>query len=178
MILFIDNYDFFIWNLYQYFCELGVEVLVRCNDVLMLEEIVVLVLEKIVILSGFCMLDEVGIFFVVICYYVGKMLLLGVCFGYQVIVQVFGVIIVWVVQVMYGKILFIEYNGEGVFQGLNNFLMVICYYLLVIDLLMFLFEFNVIVCSVSGEIMGICYCEWDFEGVQFYLESIFSEQGY
>lgn len=121
------------------------------------------------------MLDEVGIFFDVICYYVGCLLIFGVCFGYQVMVQVFGGKVVCVVKVMYGKILLIIYNGEGVFWGLVNLFIVICYYLLVVEPDLLLVCFDVMVWSEICEIMGICYCQWDLEGVQFYLESIFSE---
>ena len=120
MILLIDNYDSFTWNLYQYFCELGAEVLVRRNDALTLEEIAALAPEKIVISPGPCTPDEAGISLAVIRHYAGKTPLLGVCLGHQAIAQAFGATIVRAAQVMHGKTSLIEHNGEGVFQGLNN----------------------------------------------------------
>ena len=133
MILLIDNYDSFTWNLYQYFCELGAEVLVRRNDALTLEEIAALAPEKIVISPGPCTPDEAGISLAVIRHYAGKTPLLGVCLGHQAIAQAFGATIVRAAQVMHGKTSLIEHNGEGVFQGLNNPLTVTRYHSLVID---------------------------------------------
>lgn len=132
MLLMIDNYDFFIYNLVQYFGEFKVEVKVVCNDELSVEQIEVLVFECIVFFFGFCIFNEVGVLLVVIECFVGKLLLFGVCFGYQSIGQVFGGEVVWVWQVMYGKISLIYYKDFGVFVGLVNFLMVMCYYLLVV----------------------------------------------
>ncbi|MGP4881214.1 anthranilate synthase component II, partial [Klebsiella pneumoniae] len=102
MILLIDNYDSFTWNLYQYFCELGAEVLVRRNDALTLEEIAALAPEKIVISPGPCTPDEAGISLSVIRHYAGKTPLLGVCLGHQAIAQAFGATIVRAAQVMHG----------------------------------------------------------------------------
>ena len=178
MILLIDNYDSFTWNLYQYFCELGAEVLVRRNDALTLEEIAALAPEKIVISPGPCTPDEAGISLAVIRHYVGKTPLLGVCLGHQAIAQAFGATIVRAAQVMHGKTSLIEHNGEGVFQGLNNPLTVTRYHSLVIDPPTLPSEFNVTARSASGEIMGIRHREWDLEGVQFHPESILSEQGH
>lgn len=178
MILLIDNYDSFTWNLYQYFCELGAEVLVRRNDALTLEEIAALAPEKIVISPGPCTPDEAGISLAVIRHYAGKTPLLGVCLGHQAIAQAFGATIVRAAQVMHGKTSLIEHNGEGVFQGLNNPLTVTRYHSLVIDPPTLPSEFNVTARSASGEIMGIRHREWDLEGVQFHPESILSEQGH
>ncbi|MGK2725936.1 aminodeoxychorismate synthase component 2 [Klebsiella pneumoniae] len=178
MILLIDNYDSFTWNLYQYFCELGAEVLVRRNDALTLEEIAALAPEKIVISPGPCTPDEAGISLAVIRHYAGKTPLLGVCLGHQAIAQAFGATIVRAAQVMHGKTSLIEHNGEGVFQGLNNPLTVTRYHSLVIDPPTLPSEFNVTARSASGEIMGIRHREGDLEGVQFHPESILSEQGH
>ncbi|BDO00785.1 aminodeoxychorismate synthase component 2 [Klebsiella quasipneumoniae] len=178
MILLIDNYDSFTWNLYQYFCELGAEVLVRRNDALTLEEIATLAPEKIVISPGPCTPDEAGISLAVIRHYAGKTPLLGVCLGHQAIAQAFGATIVRAAQVMHGKTSLIEHNGEGVFQGLNNPLTVTRYHSLVIDPPTLPPEFIVTARSASGEIMGIRHRDWDLEGVQFHPESILSEQGH
>ncbi|HBS5719118.1 TPA: aminodeoxychorismate synthase component 2 [Klebsiella aerogenes] len=178
MILLIDNYDSFTWNLYQYFCELGAEVLVKRNDELTLAEIASLVPEKIVISPGPCTPDESGISLDVIRRYAGKTPLLGVCLGHQAIAQAFGAAIVRAAQVMHGKTSLIEHNGEGVFKGLNNPLTVTRYHSLVIDPPTLPADFIVTARSASGEIMGIRHRQWDLEGVQFHPESILSEQGH
>ncbi|MEB6561863.1 aminodeoxychorismate synthase component 2 [Klebsiella aerogenes] len=178
MILLIDNYDSFTWNLYQYFCELGAEVLVKRNDELTLAEIASLAPEKIVISPGPCTPDESGISLDVIRRYAGKTPLLGVCLGHQAIAQVFGAAIVRAAQVMHGKTSLIEHNGEGVFKGLNNPLTVTRYHSLVIDPPTLPADFIVTARSAIGEIMGIRHRQWDLEGVQFHPESILSEQGH
>ena len=178
MILLIDNYDSFTWNLYQYFCELGAEVLVKRNDELTLEEIATLAPEKIVISPGPCTPDESGISLAVIGHYAGKVPLLGVCLGHQAIAQVFGATIVRAAKVMHGKTSPISHDGRGVFQGLNNPLTVTRYHSLVIDPDTLTECFDVTARSESGEIMAIRHREWDLEGVQFHPESILSEQGH
>ena len=178
MILLIDNYDSFTWNLYQYFCELGAEVLVRRNDELTLEEIAALMPEKIVISPGPCTPNESGISLAVIARYAGQVPLLGVCLGHQAIAQVFGATIVRAAKVMHGKTSPIYHNGQGVFQGLNNPLTVTRYHSLLIDPATLPEFFEVTSRSESGEIMAIRHREWDLEGVQFHPESILSEQGH
>ena len=178
MILLIDNYDSFTWNLYQYFCELGAEVLVRRNDELTLEEIAALMPEKIVISPGPCTPNESGISLAVIARYAGQVPLLGVCLGHQAIAQVFGATIVRAANVMHGKTSPIYHNGQGVFQGLNNPLTVTRYHSLLIDPATLPECFEVTARSESGEIMAIRHREWDLEGVQFHPESILSEQGH
>ncbi|MEL0550932.1 MULTISPECIES: aminodeoxychorismate synthase component 2 [Raoultella] len=178
MILLIDNYDSFTWNLYQYFCELGAEVLVRRNDELTLEEIAALAPEKIVISPGPCTPNESGISLAVIAHYAGRVPLLGVCLGHQAIAQVFGATIVRAATVMHGKTSPIRHNGTGVFLGLNNPLVVTRYHSLLIDPATLPDCFDVTARSESGEIMGIRHREWDLEGVQFHPESILSEQGH
>ncbi len=178
MILLIDNYDSFTWNLYQYFCELGAEVLVKRNDELTLAEIASLAPEKIVISPGPCTPDESGISLDVIRRYAGKTPLLGVCLGHQAIAQVFGAAIVRAAQVMHGKTSLIEHNGEGVFKGLNNPLTVTRYHSLVIDPPTLPADFIVTARSASGEIMGIRHRQWDLACVQVPPESILSEQGH
>ncbi|HAT1621724.1 TPA: aminodeoxychorismate synthase component 2 [Raoultella planticola] len=178
MILLIDNYDSFTWNLYQYFCELGAEVVVRRNDELTLEEIAALMPEKIVISPGPCTPNESGISLAVIARYAGQIPLLGVCLGHQAIAQVFGATIVRAAKVMHGKTSPVHHNGQGVFQGLNNPLTVTRYHSLLIDPATLPECFEVTAHSESGEIMAIRHREWDLEGVQFHPESILSEQGH
>ncbi len=178
MILLIDNYDSFTWNLYQYFCELGAEVVVRRNDVLSLEDVAALNPQKIVISPGPCTPDESGISLAVIKHYAGKVPILGVCLGHQAIAQVMGATIVRAAKVMHGKTAPVIHNGTGVFSGLNNPLTVTRYHSLVIDPPTLPDCFEVTAWSETREIMGIRHREWDLEGVQFHPESILSEQGH
>lgn len=178
MILLIDNYDSFTWNLYQYFCELGASVEVRRNDEITLADIAALAPRKIVISPGPCTPDESGISLAVIQHYAGKLPLLGVCLGHQAIAQVFGATIVRAAKVMHGKTSPVTHNATGVFAGLNNPLTVTRYHSLVIDPATLPACFDVTAWSESDEIMGIRHREWDLEGVQFHPESILSEQGH
>lgn len=178
MILLIDNYDSFTWNLYQYFCELGAQVVVRRNDEITLTDIPTLAPQKIVISPGPCTPDESGVSLAVIQHYAGQLPILGVCLGHQAIAQVFGATIVRAAKVMHGKTSPITHNGRGVFTGLNNPLTVTRYHSLLIDPHTLPTCFEVTAWSESGEIMGIRHREWDLEGVQFHPESILSEQGH
>ncbi|PDO87263.1 aminodeoxychorismate synthase component 2 [Kosakonia sacchari] len=178
MILLIDNYDSFTWNLYQYFCELGASVEVRRNDEIALADIAALAPEKIVISPGPCTPDESGVSLAVIRHYAGKLPILGVCLGHQAIAQVFGATIVRAAKVMHGKTSPVTHNGTGVFSGLNNPLTVTRYHSLVIDPPTLPACFEITAWSDSGEIMGIRHLEWELEGVQFHPESILSEQGH
>lgn len=178
MILLIDNYDSFTWNLYQYFCELGVDVLVRRNDALTLAQIDALSPQKIVISPGPCTPDDAGISLEVIRYFAGKIPLLGVCLGHQAMAQAFGATVVRAAKVMHGKTSPITHNGQGVFQGLANPLTVTRYHSLVVAPETLPECFEVTAWSETQEIMGIRHREWDMEGVQFHPESILSEQGH
>lgn len=178
MILLIDNYDSFTWNLYQYFCELGAQVEVRRNDVITLADIDSLSPDKIVISPGPCTPDESGVSLDVIRHYAGKLPLLGVCLGHQAIGQVFGAHIVRAQKVMHGKTSPVTHTGKGVFQGLNNPLTVTRYHSLVIEPASLPDCFEVTAWSDTQEIMGIRHRQWDLEGVQFHPESILSEQGH
>ncbi|HGU9811279.1 aminodeoxychorismate synthase component 2 [Enterobacter hormaechei] len=178
MILLIDNYDSFTWNLYQYLCELGAEVVVRRNDEIALADIDALAPQKIVISPGPCTPSESGISLEVIRHYAGKLPILGVCLGHQAIAQVFGATIVRAAKVMHGKTSPITHTGTGVFLGLNNPLTVTRYHSLVIDPPTLPADFEVTAWSATREIMGIRHREYDLEGVQFHPESILSEQGH
>ena len=178
MILLIDNYDSFTWNLWQYFCELGAEVQVKRNDEIDLDGIALLSPAKIVISPGPCTPSESGISLDVIREFAGKTPILGVCLGHQAIAQAFGATIVRAAKVMHGKTSPITHDGTGVFTGLNNPLTVTRYHSLVIDPPTLPACFTVTARTESGEIMGIRHVEWDLEGVQFHPESILSEQGH
>ncbi|MDA8478343.1 aminodeoxychorismate synthase component 2 [Citrobacter sp. Awk 4] len=178
MILLIDNYDSFTWNLYQYFCELGADVLVKRNDELTLAQIDALNPQKIVISPGPCTPNEAGISLDVIRHYAGRLPILGVCLGHQAMAQAFGATIVRAAKVMHGKTSPVIHTGQGVFRGLPMPLRVTRYHSLVIDPATLPACFDVTAWSETQEIMGIRHREWDLEGVQFHPESILSEQGH
>ncbi|WP_312582009.1 aminodeoxychorismate synthase component 2 [Atlantibacter hermannii] len=178
MILLIDNYDSFTWNLYQYFCELGAEVVVKRNDDIGLADIATLAPQKIVISPGPCTPTEAGVSLDVIRHYAGQLPILGVCLGHQAIGQAFGAHVVRARQVLHGKTSLIRHNGNGVFRGLNNPLTVTRYHSLLIDPSTLPDAFEITAWSAEQEIMGIRHREWDLEGVQFHPESILSEQGH
>lgn len=178
MILLIDNYDSFTWNLYQYFCELGASVIVKRNDDITLTDIAALAPAKIVISPGPCTPDDAGISLDVIRHYAGKTPILGVCLGHQAIAQAFGARIVRAEKVMHGKTSPVTHQQQGVFRGLNNPLTVTRYHSLLIQPETLSDCFEVTARSETGEIMGIRHREWDLEGVQFHPESILSEQGH
>ncbi|KMV32689.1 aminodeoxychorismate synthase component 2 [Franconibacter pulveris 1160] len=178
MLLLIDNYDSFTWNLYQYFCELGAQVVVKRNDELTLADIATLAPQKLVISPGPCTPNEAGISLAAISHYAGRLPILGVCLGHQAIGQAFGASVVRAEKVMHGKTSQIQHTGEGVFAGLNNPLTVTRYHSLVIDPPTLPDDFSVTAWTDRQEIMGIRHKRWDLEGVQFHPESILSEQGH
>ena len=178
MLLLIDNYDSFTWNLYQYFCELGAEVVVKRNDELTLSDISALAPEQLVISPGPCTPTEAGISLAAITHFAGRLPILGVCLGHQAIAQAFGATIVRAEKVMHGKTSAITHNNSGVFHGLNNPLTVTRYHSLVIDPATLPDCFDVTAWTDKQEIMGIRHRELELEGVQFHPESILSEQGH
>ncbi len=178
MLLLIDNYDSFTWNLYQYFCELGEEVLVKRNDEIGLDDIERLTPDKLVISPGPCTPTEAGISLAGINHFAGQLPILGVCLGHQAIAQAFGATIVRAEEVMHGKTSAISHNGSGVFRGLNNPLTVTRYHSLLIDPDTLPDCFEVTAWTDKQEIMGIRHRSLDLEGVQFHPESILSEQGH
>ncbi|ELZ8932486.1 aminodeoxychorismate synthase component 2 [Cronobacter dublinensis] len=178
MLLLIDNYDSFTWNLFQYFSELGAEVVVRRNDELTLDDIDALAPAHIVISPGPCTPNEAGISLEVIRRYAGRLPLLGVCLGHQAIGQAFGAAVVRAQNVMHGKTSAIRHNNTGVFAGLNNPLTVTRYHSLIIDRATLPAGFEITAWTDEGEIMGIRHRHLALEGVQFHPESILSEQGH
>ncbi|MGL9720636.1 aminodeoxychorismate synthase component II [Symbiopectobacterium sp.] len=182
MLLLIDNYDSFTYNLYQYFCELGAEVLVKRNDALTLADIEALAPTHLVISPGPCTPDYAGISLAAIRHFAGKLPILGVCLGHQAMGQAFGARVVRAHQVMHGKTFVIQHTGSGVFSGLALPLTVTRYHSLVIDPASLPAEFDVTAWTERegerDEIMGIRHRTLPLEGVQFHPESILSEQGH
>ncbi|WP_145495625.1 aminodeoxychorismate synthase component II [Yersinia bercovieri] len=182
MLLLIDNYDSFTYNLYQYFCELGASVVVKRNDEVQLADIERLSPSHLVISPGPCTPNEAGISLAAISHFAGKLPILGVCLGHQALGQAFGARIVRARQVMHGKTTAICHNNQGVFQGLNQPLTVTRYHSLVInaDSLPACFELTAWTEreGAMDEIMGIRHRTLPLEGVQFHPESILSEQGH
>ncbi|CDG86594.1 MULTISPECIES: aminodeoxychorismate synthase component II [Xenorhabdus] len=182
MLLIIDNYDSFTFNLYQYFCELGTNVLVKRNDELQLEDIEKLAPTHLVISPGPCTPNEAGISLEAISHFAGKLPILGVCLGHQAIGQAFGASVVKAREVMHGKNSLIHHNQQGVFKGLNRPLTVTRYHSLVIAAETLPASFEVTAWSQHNgnvdEIMGIRHRTLPLEGVQFHPESILSEQGH
>ncbi|MFB3946251.1 aminodeoxychorismate synthase component II [Aeromonas veronii bv. sobria] len=183
MLLLIDNYDSFTWNLVQYFGALGQEVVVKRNDELTLDTIAQLSPRFLVISPGPCTPNEAGISLDAITHFAGKLPILGVCLGHQSLAQAFGARVVRARQVMHGKTSLIRHRNEGVFKGLNNLLRVTRYHSLVVerDTLPDCFEITAWSEHADGsfdEIMGLRHKTLPIEGVQFHPESILSEQGH
>jgi para-aminobenzoate synthetase component 2 len=182
MLLLIDNYDSFTYNLYQYFCQLGAEVLVKRNDELQLADIERLAPQHLVISPGPCTPNEAGISLAAIRHFAGKLPILGVCLGHQALGQAFGAKVVRAREVMHGKTSAIRHLDRGVFHGLNNPLTVTRYHSLVLEAASLPDCFEVTAWSerdgVRDEIMGIRHRQLALEGVQFHPESILSEQGH
>lgn len=183
MLLLIDNYDSFTYNLSQYFGELGVEVVVRRNDQITIQEIENLNPKYIVISPGPCTPDEAGISVNAIQYFAGKKPILGVCLGHQSIGQAFGGKIVQAEQIMHGKTSKMSHNNAGVFRDLVPIFEATRYHSLVID------KHSIPDCLeitawVQGdsdeleEIMGIKHKEYAIEGMQFHPESILTTVGH
>ncbi|MDO8331260.1 MAG: aminodeoxychorismate/anthranilate synthase component II [Fluviicoccus sp.] len=183
MLLMIDNYDSFTYNLVQYFGELGEDVRVYRNDEITLEQIEALQPDHLVISPGPCSPNEAGISMAVIRHFAGKIPLLGVCLGHQSIGQVFGGDVVRARQVMHGKTSPIHHADRGVFRSLSNPLTATRYHSLIIDraTLPDCLEITAWTQHEDGsmdEIMGVRHKTLAVEGVQFHPESILTEQGH
>jgi len=183
MILIIDNYDSFTYNVVQYLAELKADVQVYRNDEITIAEIEQLAPEKIVISPGPCTPNEAGISVEVIKHFAAKIPILGICLGHQSIGQAFGADIVRAKQVMHGKTSLIYHNNSGVFKGLSNPFEATRYHSLVIDQssLPDCLELVAWTQDEKGsvdEIMGVRHTELQLEGVQFHPESILTQQGH
>lgn len=183
MLLMIDNYDSFTYNVVQYLGELGADVKVIRNDELSVAEIAALQPERIVVSPGPCTPNEAGVSLAVIQHFAGQLPILGVCLGHQSIGQAFGGEVVRARQVMHGKTSPVFHENSGVFAGLNNPLTVTRYHSLVVK------RENLPDCldvtawtqfedGAVDEIMGLRHKTLNIEGVQFHPESILTEQGH
>jgi len=178
MLLMIDNYDSFTYNLVQYFGELGQEVEVYRNDEIDLEKIAALNPRHIVISPGPCTPNEAGISVPLIHAFAGKIPLLGVCLGHQSIGQAFGGKIVKAKTLMHGKTSLIHHQNVGVFKGLANPYTATRYHSLVIEKESLPDCLEITAWTEDGEIMGVRHKTLAIEGVQFHPESVLTEYGH
>ena len=178
MLLMIDNYDSFTYNLVQYFGELGEDVVVHRNDEITLAEISALAPERIVISPGPCTPNEAGVSVPLIEKFAGQVPILGVCLGHQSIGQAFGGRIVHAKTLMHGKTSPIRHSDKGVFHGLPDPLTATRYHSLVIDRKSLPDCLEVTAESEDREIMGVRHRSLPVEGVQFHPESILTERGH
>ena len=178
MLLMIDNYDSFTYNLVQYLGELGEDVKVVRNDEATLDEIAAMAPGRIVISPGPCTPNEAGVSLGVIERFAGRVPILGVCLGHQAIGQAFGGKIVHAKQLMHGKISAIRHDARGVFRGLPDGFTATRYHSLVIERASLPACLEVSAWTDDGEIMGVRHKELAVEGVQFHPESILTEHGH
>ena len=177
MILMVDNYDSFTYNLVQYLGEMGQQLKVFRNDKITVEEIEEMKPDRIVVSPGPCTPNEAGISVAVVKHFAGKVPILGVCLGHQCIGAAFGGEIVRAPRLMHGKTSMIHHDGEGVFSGLPNPFEATRYHSLVIrretmpDCLRITAETD------QREMMGVRHKEYPIEGVQFHPESILTVEG-
>lgn len=181
MLLMIDNYDSFTYNLVQYFQRLDQDVLVKRNDEISIAEIKQLNPEHIVLSPGPCSPNEAGISLQVVEQLKGQLPILGICLGHQTIAQALGADVILAKQVMHGKTSLVKHTNQGVFKGLANPLTVCRYHSLVVDKQSLPDEFTITAWTEQNsdfdEIMGIMHNDLALEGVQFHPEAILTQQG-
>ena len=183
MLLMIDNYDSFTYNLVQYFGELKVDVQVHRNDEITIKEIEKLNPEYLVISPGPCTPNEAGISIDAIRHFTGKLPILGVCLGHQSIAQAFGGKIIHAKEIMHGKVSEIYHNGQGVFKKLYSPLEATRYHSLVLDIKTLPDYLEVTAWTekeggIMDEIMGVRHKKFPIEGIQFHPESILTQHGH
>jgi len=178
MVLMIDNYDSFTYNLVQYFGELGADMRVVLNDALDIAGIEALRPEKIVISPGPCSPNEAGVSLQVIAAFAGRVPILGVCLGHQAIGQAFGGRVVHAKELMHGKTSPVAHAGVGVFAGLPTPFTATRYHSLAVERASLPADLEVTAWTEDGEIMGVRHRRFDVEGVQFHPESVLTEHGH
>lgn len=178
MILVIDNYDSFVYNLVQYFGELGQEMTVVRNDKITISEIKMLAPTHILISPGPCTPNEAGVSLEVIHHFKGKIPILGVCLGHQAIGQAFGGDIVRAERLVHGKTSMISHDQQGVFKGISSPFRATRYHSLIIKKETLPSCLVITAQTEEGEIMGVRHRELAIEGLQFHPESILTEHGH
>jgi len=178
MLLMIDNYDSFTYNLVQYFGELGEDVQTYRNDEITLEKITQLKPDRICISPGPCTPHEAGVSVPLLQHFAGTLPILGVCLGHQSIGAAFGGKVIRAQEVMHGKTSPIEHTGVGIFKDLPSPVTVIRYHSLAIERASLPDHLEVTAWTADGEIMGVRHKNFPIEGVQFHPESILSEHGH
>jgi anthranilate synthase component II len=178
MLLMLDNYDSFTYNLVQYFGELGEQVQTHRNDCISIAQIEALKPDRIVISPGPCSPKEAGISVEVIRHFAGKLPILGVCLGHQAIGYAFGGNVIRAQRVMHGKTDKITTQATGVFRNLPTAFDVARYHSLVVEAAGLPSELEITATSSDGEIMGLRHKKLPIEGVQFHPESVASEYGH
>jgi anthranilate synthase/aminodeoxychorismate synthase-like glutamine amidotransferase len=178
MILMIDNFDSFTFNLVQYLGELGAEVKVLRNDALTLDDIERLKPAQIVVSPGPCTPNEAGISLAAIGRFAGRIPILGVCLGHQAIGQAFGGKVVRAQRVMHGKLSNVRHDGKGVFAGLPDGFTATRYHSLAVERATLPACLEVSAQSEEGEVMGLRHRELAVEGVQFHPEAMLTEHGH
>ncbi|HZG82840.1 MAG TPA: aminodeoxychorismate/anthranilate synthase component II [Brevibacillus sp.] len=177
MILMIDNYDSFTYNLVQYVGELGEELQVYRNDKITLEEIERLNPDYLMISPGPCTPNEAGISMEAIRHFAGKIPILGVCLGHQSIGQVFGGKVVRAERLMHGKTSDVFHDGKTIFEGIPSPFTAARYHSLLVEEVSLPDELEVTARTADGEIMAVRHCDYPIEGVQFHPESIITQHG-
>ncbi|KIL53733.1 anthranilate synthase subunit II [Jeotgalibacillus alimentarius] len=177
MILMIDNYDSFTYNLVQFLGELGEELVVKRNDEITIDEITQMNPDFLMISPGPCSPDEAGISLEAIRTFAGKIPILGVCLGHQSIAQVFGGNVVRATRLMHGKTSDMYHDGKGVYKDLPMPFTATRYHSLIVEKHTLPDELLITSWTDQGEIMGIRHTELAVEGVQFHPESIMTDQG-
>ncbi|HEY4553413.1 MAG TPA: aminodeoxychorismate/anthranilate synthase component II [Bacillaceae bacterium] len=177
MILMIDNYDSFTYNIIQYFGELGEEILVRRNDDISLEEIENIQPDYLVISPGPCTPDEAGISLEAIRHFAGKIPILGVCLGHQAIAQVFGGKVVKADRLVHGKTSPIQHDERTLFSGMPQPFRATRYHSLIVERVSLPECLEISAWTQEEEIMGLRHRELPVEGVQFHPESVMTESG-
>ena len=177
MILVIDNYDSFTYNLVQYLGEMGAELDVRRNDTLTVADVAAMAPEKILISPGPGTPDDAGITLDLIREFGPRIPIFGVCLGQQAIGQALGGRVVRADKLMHGKTSLVNHHGQGVFQGLPSPLEATRYHSLVVERATLPESLEITAESDDGEIMGLRHRSWPLEGVQFHPESVLTEHG-
>lgn len=178
MLLMIDNYDSFTYNIVQYFAELGQEVAVRRNDDITIEEIATIKPQCLVIGPGPCSPKEAGISVAAIQHFAGKLPIMGICLGHQAIGEAFGGNIIRAKTLMHGKVSPVSHHNKGMFQNLPNPVTCTRYHSLVIERDTLPECLEITAWTEDGEIMGVRHKEYPLEGVQFHPEALLTEHGH